>query len=64
MLDTIQGQTVQGNDVILSLNTAAQRIAMRELRATGHRGAVIALEPSTGRILVMASIPTYDPNDE
>ena len=51
-----------GNDVILSLNAGAQRIAMRALQASGHRGAVVALEPSTGRILVMASYPTYDPN--
>jgi peptidoglycan glycosyltransferase len=62
LLDTVRGQTVTGNDVILSLDASAQRIAMRALRDSGKRGAVVALEPSTGRILVMASWPTYDPN--
>jgi peptidoglycan glycosyltransferase len=62
LLDTVRGETVTGNDVILSLDAGAQRIAMRALRASGKRGAVVALEPSTGRILVMASWPTYDPN--
>jgi peptidoglycan glycosyltransferase len=62
LFDTVRGQTVTGNDVILSLDAGAQRIAMRALRASGKRGAVVALEPSTGRILVMASWPTYDPN--
>ena len=62
LFDTVRGQTVTGNDVILSLDAGAQRIAMRALRNSGKRGAVVALEPSTGRILVMASYPTYDPN--
>lgn len=62
LFNTVQGQTVTGNDVILSLDAKAQRTAMRALRASGRKGAVVALEPSTGRILVMASWPTYDPN--
>jgi peptidoglycan glycosyltransferase len=62
LLDAVRGQTVTGNDVILSLDAKAQRTAMRALAASGKKGAVVALEPSTGRILVMASWPTYDPN--
>jgi peptidoglycan glycosyltransferase len=52
--------TVKGNDVRLTLNARAQRVAQRELGR--HCGAVVALEPETGRVLVMASAPTYDPN--
>ncbi len=62
LIDTVQGQTVQGNDVILSLDARAQRLAIRALEATGQPGAVVAMEPETGRILVMASWPTFDPN--
>jgi peptidoglycan glycosyltransferase len=47
-------------DLLLSLDLRLQRRAMRLLR--GERGAIVAIEPSTGRILAMASTPTYDPN--
>lgn len=56
----LRGQVITGNNVITSLSVPAQRAAMRGL--TGHVGAVVALEPSTGRILAMASTPTYNPN--
>ncbi len=47
-------------DLLLSLDLRLQRRAMRLLR--GERGAIVAIEPSTGRILALASTPTYDPN--
>jgi len=58
--DTLQGETVTGNNVVTSLSVPAQRAAMRGL--VGHSGAVVAIEPSTGRVLAMASTPGYNPN--
>jgi peptidoglycan glycosyltransferase len=59
-LDRLRGGTIHGNDVFLTLNLRAQRAAMAAL---GNRcGAVVALEPKTGRVLVHAQRPTYDPN--
>jgi len=58
--DRLQGQTVTGNNLITSLSLPAQRAAMRDL--AGHSGAVVAMEPSTGRIVAMASTPGYNPN--
>ena len=50
-----------GNNVILSLDADAQRIAERALR-NARAGALVVLEIDTGRILAMASRPTFDPN--
>ena len=59
-LDKLKGTTVTGNDLVLTINPAAQALARRLLR--GKCGAVVALEPATGRVLVMATNPTYNPN--
>ncbi|MFI8193204.1 penicillin-binding transpeptidase domain-containing protein [Streptomyces sp. NPDC085946] len=48
-----------GADVVTTLHPAAQRAAYAGLR--GRKGAVAALEPSTGRILALVSVPSYDP---
>lgn len=59
--DILNGRDVQGGSVVLTLNAAAQRAAVKGLG--NHKGAVVAIEPSTGRILAMASSPSYDPNE-
>jgi penicillin-binding protein A len=58
--DRIRGATIKGNDLWLTLRPGAQRLAMQQL--AGKCGSVVALDPRTGKVLVMASRPTYDPN--
>jgi cell division protein FtsI/penicillin-binding protein 2 len=48
-----------GGDVMTTLDPAAQRAAYDGLR--GRKGAVAAIEPSSGRILALVSTPSYDP---
>jgi peptidoglycan glycosyltransferase len=59
-LDKLKGSTVRGNDLQLTLRPGAQRVALNALG--GKCGAAVAIEPKTGRVLVAASSPTYDPN--
>jgi penicillin-binding protein A len=60
ILDQLQGKQQQGNEVVSTLNPSAQRTAVSALE--GHRGAVVAIEPATGAVRVMASAPSFDPN--
>jgi peptidoglycan glycosyltransferase len=48
------------SELHLSVDVRLQQEAMRLLG--NDRGAVVAIEPRTGRVLIMASNPTYDPN--
>lgn len=56
----VSGQDQTGFSVELSLDAAAQQAAYEAL--DGLQGAVVAIEPSTGRILAMVSTPGYDAN--
>ncbi len=60
VLDQLQGKEPQGEKVVTTLVPRAQRAAMAALGE--HEGAVLALDPRTGAVTVMASKPSYDPN--
>jgi peptidoglycan glycosyltransferase len=60
IVDQLSGREREGDEVRTTLDVDAQRIAYDAL--AGQRGAVVALEPATGRIRVMASRPSFDPN--
>lgn len=60
LLQQLQGRREKGDEVITTLDPHAQRVAMEALGA--HSGAVVAIEPSTGAVRVMASKPSFDPN--
>ncbi len=64
VVDMIGNTQPKGGSVTLTVDAAAQNAAFTGLRRLGRgtRGAVVALEPSTGKILAMVSNPTYNPN--
>jgi len=63
LFDQLSGGRKEGDDLSLTLNPRAQKIANDALRATGNgRGAVVAMNPHTGAVEVMASTPGYDAN--
>jgi peptidoglycan glycosyltransferase len=66
IIDEITNDQRQGNDITLTLDAGAQQVAMQSLQSalssTGSvGGSVVAIEPDTGAVRVMASIPNFDP---
>jgi len=64
LVDLVNGNATKGANVLLTINPAAQKAAYDGLRRLGSdvEGSVVAIEPSTGKILAMVSLPSYDPN--
>ena len=61
ILDELRGKRQEGNDVVTNIDPEAQRVALADLEEAGF-GAVVAIEPQSGRVKVLASNPPYDPN--
>ncbi|HEX3041384.1 MAG TPA: penicillin-binding transpeptidase domain-containing protein, partial [Solirubrobacterales bacterium] len=59
--DELLGHTQEGNDVVTNIDTEAQRVALGDLEEQGF-GAVVAIEPDSGAVKVMASNAPFDPN--
>jgi peptidoglycan glycosyltransferase len=51
--------SITGLDVRLTIDPKVQRAAAQALGS--RKGAVVALNPKTGEVLAMVSVPTYDP---
>ena len=59
--------TVPGGNLVMTIDAAFQRRAAEILAATlaqarSHQGSLVALQPQTGEVLAMVSLPQYDNN--
>jgi peptidoglycan glycosyltransferase len=60
IIDELAGTQREGDDLHTTLDPSAQRVALQGL--AGRKGSVVALDPRTGAVKVMASVPGFDPN--
>jgi penicillin-binding protein 2 len=56
----IDEKPAPGSNVYLSIDLELQKLGTRLLE--GRRGAVVALDPQTGEVLLAVSAPSFDPN--
>jgi peptidoglycan glycosyltransferase len=60
ILSGLEDREREGHDVITNLDVAGTEAAVAGL--AGRKGSVVAIEPATGKVRVMVSVPEYDPN--
>jgi penicillin-binding protein A len=58
--DLLTGRDPRGGNAYVTIVPAVQKAAYDALTSKGYTGAVVAIKPSTGEILALASTPTYD----
>ncbi len=59
-IDIFQGDKKRGFDLNLTIDNTLQKFAYQKMN--GRRGALVALEPTTGKVLAMISLPDFDPS--
>lgn len=64
LVDLLSNKSGKGGNVVLTLDRGAQDAAYEGLDALPGdvEASVVAIQPSTGKILAMASLPSFDPN--
>jgi len=60
IFDELRGKEREGEDLVTTLDPAAQRTAIQAL--AGRAGGIVAIEPATGNVRTMVTVPGYDPN--
>jgi peptidoglycan glycosyltransferase len=63
--DIFTGEQTAGGNVLLTLSRRAQETAFKQLsenRLGVRKGAAVAIDPSTGAIQALVSLPSFDPN--
>ena len=65
LIDLVSNEPKRGGNVQLTLDPDAQKAAFDALQALGPEveGSVVAIQPKTGKVLAMVSLPTYNPNN-
>ncbi|MFC7217193.1 peptidoglycan D,D-transpeptidase FtsI family protein [Streptomyces polyrhachis] len=59
-VDMLMGKPRQGGSVVTTIDPKAQKAAFEAMGS--RKGAVVALDPKTGKILALVSTPSYDPS--
>ncbi|MFJ8543526.1 peptidoglycan D,D-transpeptidase FtsI family protein [Streptomyces sp. NPDC093586] len=60
VMDTVTGRRSDPGNVITTVDPAVQKAGYEALG--GKKGAAVAIDPRTGRILAVVSTPSYDPS--
>ncbi|MFE0131391.1 peptidoglycan D,D-transpeptidase FtsI family protein [Streptomyces sp. NPDC059037] len=60
-LDTVTNKRADPGDVVTTIDPAVQKAAYKALG--DKKGAAVAVDPKTGKILGMVSTPSYDPSE-
>lgn len=60
--DSLTGAEQRGANLELTVDPNLQQVTYNQLAQNGYEGAAVAMRPSTGEVLSLASTPSYDPN--
>ena len=61
VLSELENRSREGLDLVTNLDPRGQRTAVQAL--AGRAGSIVAIEPQTGKVRVMVSVPDFDPNE-